>query len=118
MHETAIRFQQVGKVFSRKGRFTALENLSFEIARGEYVCIVEKKGESQREEMTVMVEAVDGLAGDAAFQSQLEARLHDVLGVKVVVQIAAKGALDAYTGLTQTSKIKRLIDKRKEAAKR
>ncbi len=36
-----------------------------------------------------------------------------VLGLRVAVDPVERGALDAYTGTSQTSKIKRLLDKRK-----
>jgi phenylacetate-CoA ligase len=79
---------------------------------GEYVCIVEQVGEAGRDEMTVMVEMTD--AGvDAALKRDLEDRFREALSVRLIVQPVERGKLDQYTGLTQTSKIKRLIDKRK-----
>jgi phenylacetate-coenzyme A ligase PaaK-like adenylate-forming protein len=56
------------------------------------------------------------LATDAeAVKENLERRLKEVTGVRMTVQPVARGELDAYTGTSQTSKIKRLLDKRKSA---
>jgi phenylacetate-CoA ligase len=82
---------------------------------GEYVCIVEQQGEAGRDEMTVMVEAADATADKSSLQQDLERRFREALGVKVAAQAVDRGALDQHTGLSQTSKIKRLIDKRKKA---
>jgi phenylacetate-CoA ligase len=79
---------------------------------GEYVCIVDQVGEAARDEMTVMVEIGDPGLDKAALQHDLERRFREALGVKVAAQPVDRGALDRYTGLSQTSKIKRLIDKR------
>jgi phenylacetate-CoA ligase len=79
---------------------------------GEYVCIVESRGEAGRDEMVAIAEpSVD----KEALRHELERRFREALGVKIEAQPVDRGALDAYTGLTQTSKIKRLIDKRKKA---
>ena len=80
---------------------------------GEYVCIVEQVGEAGRDEMTVMVEMADASVDADALQRELEDRLRAALSVKLIVQPVERGRLDHYTGLTQTSKIKRLIDKRR-----
>lgn len=81
-------------------------------SNGEYVCIVEEAGRD-REEMTVVVEARDE-ADREALGRTLANRLRDALGVKMLVEVVAAGATDVYTGLSQTSKIKRLIDRRKK----
>jgi phenylacetate-CoA ligase len=84
-------------------------------SNGEFFCIVDRVGEDQRDEMTVMVELLD-LATDAvAVKENLERRLKEVTGVRMTVQPVARGELDSYTGTSQTSKIKRLLDKRKPA---
>lgn len=49
----------------------------------------------------------DELKGD------LERRLKELIGVRVTVTTHAPGELDPCTGTSQTSKIKRLLDKRK-----
>jgi hypothetical protein len=41
-----------------------------------------------------------------------ERRLKEVLGVKVAVTPVGRGELDAYTGTSQSSKVKRLLDRR------
>jgi phenylacetate-CoA ligase len=80
---------------------------------GEYVCVVEHVGEAGRDEMTVMVEMTDASVDAAMLQRDLEQRFREALSVKLIVQPVERGMLDSYTGLSQTSKIKRLIDKRK-----
>jgi phenylacetate-CoA ligase len=80
---------------------------------GEYFCIVERGGAAGRDEMTVMVEVPDPAVDRAALRDDLERRLKEVLGVKVVVRPMDRGALLPCTGVAETSKIKRLLDKRK-----
>lgn len=63
--------------------------------------------------MTVMVELRDGAADDAVKES-LDRRFKEGLGVKCIVRPVARGGLASYTGVTQTSKIKRVLDRRNE----
>ena len=94
----------------------AVGALAAEDARctGEYFCVVERVGAAGREEMTVMIELKDG-AGDAgAVQQSLESRFKEGLGVKCIVRTVARGGLDSYTGIKETSKIKRVLDRRDE----
>jgi phenylacetate-CoA ligase len=79
---------------------------------GEFFCFVDRVGEAETDEMTVMVEVTDPAADRAAVKTDLERRMKEVLGVRVTVDPAAKGALDPYTGTSQTSKIKRVLDRR------
>ncbi len=81
-------------------------------SNGEYVCIVEQTGSGQREEMTVLVEDTSAHPDRAALQAVLDARFKEVLGVKLVARVVGPGETDSYTGLSQTSKIRRLIDRR------
>jgi phenylacetate-CoA ligase len=81
---------------------------------GEYFCEVES-GTGERDEMTVKVEARDASVDRVALQKELQQRLKEVLSVTLNVEVVAAHALDKLTGLTQTSKIKRLADKRKHA---
>lgn len=78
---------------------------------GEYVCILEREA-NDRDEMTVMVEACDPSVAKPALAAELGSRFKDSLGVKLKVEAVERGALDKLTGLTQTSKIRRLIDRR------
>jgi phenylacetate-CoA ligase len=79
---------------------------------GEFFCIVERAGEAGRDEMRVSVEATVALDERAMLRRDLETRLNEVLGVKILVEIVDAGALDRYTGVTQNTKPKRLLDKR------
>ena len=80
---------------------------------GEFFCFVDRVGEAGTDEMTVMVEVIDPAADRAMVKTDLERRMKEVLGVRVTVDPANKGGLDCYTGTSQTSKIKRLLDRRK-----
>lgn len=80
---------------------------------GEYFCVVDRVGEAGTDEMTVLVEVRDSAADRSLLKADLERRLKEVLGVRVAVELHGKGALDPYTGTSQTSKVKRLLDRRK-----
>ena len=82
---------------------------------GEYFCVVDVVGEARRDEMTVKVEAGKPTVDRAALQQDLERRFKEVLSVKVGVEIVDAKALDKLTGLTSTSKIKRIADNRNAA---
>lgn len=82
-------------------------------SNGEYFCIVDRVGAAGTDEMTVLVEVRDASADRPRMQADLERRMKEVLGVKVVVELHDKGALDRHTGTSQTSKVKRLLDKRR-----
>ncbi len=84
-------------------------------SNGEYVCILEGN-DIGREDMTVVVEAVDSSVPRPELEDHLRNRLKEALGVKFKVQAVGRGELDHLTGLSQTSKINRLIDKRAKAA--
>ena len=79
---------------------------------GEYFCIVERVGHAGRDAMTVLVECMDATVDRAALESDLVRRLRESLGVSIAVTAKDRGELDAYTGLSRTSKIKRLDDRR------
>ena len=70
---------------------------------GEFFCFVDRVGESGTDEMTVMVEVSDPAADRSALKADLERRMKEVLGVRIAVTTADKGALDRYTGTSQTS---------------
>jgi hypothetical protein len=46
-------------------------------------------------------------------KEDLERRLKEVVGLRTIVSPVGVRELDPHTGLSQTSKIKRLLDKRK-----
>jgi phenylacetate-CoA ligase len=92
--------EAIGAIVSEDGR-----------SNGEYVCILESNA-AGREDMTVMVEILDPGVPRPDLESHLAARLKEALGVKLNVQAVGRGALDELTGLSRTSKIRRLIDKR------
>ena len=79
---------------------------------GEYVCFLD--GDAQgRQELTVHVEMLQADVAGQQLAASLMARLKQSLGVTIGVEVVERGGLDRFTGLTQTSKIKRLIDRRK-----
>jgi len=80
---------------------------------GEYFCTVDNDSASGAEEMLVQVEAANSNVDRAALTADLERRFKETLSVRVEVQVVDGGALDALTGLSVTSKIKRLADRRK-----
>ncbi len=80
---------------------------------GEFFCVVDRVGPAGRDEMTVSVEVAAPGIDREALRRDLEQRLHEALGVRIAVQPVDRGGLDQYTGLTQTSKIKRVLDRRK-----
>jgi phenylacetate-CoA ligase len=79
---------------------------------GEYFCMVERIGEAQVDEMTVMVEVPGADAPRDEIKTDLERRMKEVLGVRVTVTVHGKGELDRWTGSSQTTKIKRIADNR------
>ncbi len=81
---------------------------------GEYVCIVEATGPGGSEEMTVMVETAGADDPAAPLEAELAARFREALGVRLAVKLVGGGELDSMTGLSNTSKIRRLIDRRRE----
>jgi phenylacetate-CoA ligase len=81
---------------------------------GEYVCVLEG-APGGPEVMTVIVESSDASVAPLELAKDLAARLKEAIGVKLAVQIVGSGELDAITGLSRTSKIKRLIDRRQPA---
>jgi phenylacetate-CoA ligase len=81
-------------------------------SNGEFFCVVERVGESGREELTVMVEVPDAQHRPAVAEN-LERRLKEMVGIRTLVKVVGAHELDPLTGVSQTSKIKRLLDKRK-----
>ena len=63
--------------------------------------------------MTVLVECFDATIDCAQLESELRQRLREALSVQIAVNAKCRGELDEYTGLSRTSKIKRLDDRRK-----
>jgi phenylacetate-CoA ligase len=98
--------EAIGAIVSQDSRST-----------GEYVCLLDsdKKG---REDLTVQVEMLSNDLPRSELEESLAARLKEALGVKIVVKAIERGGLDQFTGLTQTSKIKRLIDRRQTQNRR
>jgi phenylacetate-CoA ligase len=63
-----------------------------------------------------MVETGDQSAPSSIVEHELADRLKEALGVRLEVKAVEPGGLDHLTGLSQTSKIKRLIDRRRPAS--
>lgn len=80
---------------------------------GEYFCIVDRVGEAGTDEMRVLAEVRDRDSERTAIKADLERRMKEVLGVRVSVELYDQGGLDHYTGTSRTSKVKRLLDRRK-----
>src|SRR5260370_14874245 len=81
-------------------------------SNGEYFCVIERVGESGREELTVMVEVPELAAHGAAVKADLERRLKEGIGLRTTVSPVAVHELDPYTRLSQTSEIQRPLAKR------
>ena len=81
-------------------------------SNGEFFCFVDRLGEARADHMDVWVETVGPAVDKDVFQADVERRLKEVLGVKVQVTPVDKGKLDAFTGTSSTSKVKRLLDRR------
>lgn len=79
---------------------------------GEFLCVVERVGDAGRDEMRVSVESALAPDDREPLRRDLEARLNEALGVRIAVEIVAAGALEPYTGVTQVTKPKRLLDRR------
>ncbi len=79
---------------------------------GEYVSVVERVGADEREEMTVLIEVPEATLDRDELQRDFERRFKEVRGVRVIVQAVDRGGTDRYTGTSQSSKIKRLLDRR------
>jgi phenylacetate-CoA ligase len=119
--------RRITKIFGRSDNMVKLRGVNVfpeaigaivsEDARtnGEYVCVLEST-EGGRETMTVMVETGDQGAPTGVVEHELADRLKEALGVRLEVQAVGRGGLDHLTGLSQTSKIKRLIDRRRSAS--
>jgi phenylacetate-CoA ligase len=82
---------------------------------GEYICILEKTDDAGREDMTVQVEVSGDSVSRRELEEQLALRFKDAIGLKLKVKAVGAGALDDLTGLSKTSKVKRLIDRRTKA---
>jgi phenylacetate-CoA ligase len=80
---------------------------------GEYFCFVDRVGEAGTDQMDVWVETRDATIDREALQTDLERRMKEVLSVKVKVTPVGKGELDVHTQTSRSSKVKRLLDRRK-----
>ncbi len=83
-------------------------------SNGEYVCIV-GPGAGGQDEMTVRIEVTDLAGQGVAVEKALAERLKLSLGVKMNVIASAHGSLSKLTGLSDNSKVRRLIDNRPKA---
>jgi phenylacetate-CoA ligase len=80
---------------------------------GEFFCFVDRVGEAGVDQMDVWIEVIDESADASDIKQDMERRMKEVLGVKVIVTPVPKGGLDKYTLTSQSSKVKRLMDRRK-----
>ena len=79
---------------------------------GEFFCFVDRVGEAGIDQMEVRVEVHSDEVNRESVQADMERRMKEVLGVKVSVIPVGKKELDTFTGTSQTSKIKRVLDRR------
>jgi phenylacetate-CoA ligase len=79
---------------------------------GEFFCFVDRVGEAGTDQMDVWVEVPDPGVDKQSVRRDLEQRLKETLGVKVTVSPKGRGDLDALTGTSQNSKVKRVLDRR------
>jgi phenylacetate-coenzyme A ligase PaaK-like adenylate-forming protein len=63
--------------------------------------------------MSVLVEVAAAAVDRRALQQALERRLHEALAVKVAVNLVERGELEKHTGLSKSTKPKRLLDRRR-----
>jgi phenylacetate-CoA ligase len=82
-------------------------------SNGEFFCFIDRTGQAQTDHMDVWVELADEKSNAELLKINLERRMKEVLGVKVQITPVSKGSLDKYTGTSSTSKIKRVMDRRK-----
>ncbi|MFZ9298102.1 MAG: phenylacetate--CoA ligase family protein [Hylemonella sp.] len=80
---------------------------------GEYFCFVDRVGQAGTDHMDVWVEVVDESVNRDSLKADLERRMKEVLSVKVQITPVSKGELDPYTQTSKSSKVKRLMDRRK-----
>jgi phenylacetate-CoA ligase len=111
-NDNMVKVRGVNVFTEAVGVVVAADNRS----NGEFFCIIERVGESGREELTVMVEVSDPAAHAGAVKEDIERRLKEVIGLRTNVVTVGLKELDPYTGTSQTSKVKRLLDKRKAGA--
>jgi phenylacetate-CoA ligase len=78
---------------------------------GEFFCFVDRVGAAGVDRMEVAVEVRDGVERDR-LRVDLERRLNEVLAVKVDVTTVGRGELDRHTGTSQSSKVRRVLDRR------
>jgi phenylacetate-CoA ligase len=83
----------------------------FEQSNGEYICVLERAAGGDT--MTVLAEVSDPSVDRAGLETALMQRLRDALGVTLIIRAVDKGALASLTGISEATKIRRLLDKRK-----
>jgi phenylacetate-CoA ligase len=69
--------------------------------------------EGNRDELVLHATSERPQAEFAALGASLEAVLREKLGVKIAVKVERPGALDEWTGLNRSPKLKRFRDERK-----
>ena len=79
---------------------------------GEFLCVVEREGKAGRDAMRVRVESAVGPGDCDGLRRDLETRLSEALGVGILVEVVAEGALEPDTRVTQDTKPRRLLDRR------
>lgn len=84
---------------------------------GEWICVAtrhEAEG-AIRDQLVVRVEVRNSSGGIEGLAEQLNHRLHNDLGIKVLVELVEEGSLAPLTGVGREGKAKRLLDLRRKA---
>ena len=69
-------------------------------------------GEAATDHLDVWVEVLEPNVDRVALRDELERRMKEILSLKVQITPVNKGDLDQYTMTSQSSKVKRLLDRR------
>jgi phenylacetate-CoA ligase len=84
---------------------------------GEWICVATRQEAEGviRDELVVRVEVKKSTGGMEGLAEHLSQRLHNDLGIKVLVDLVEEGSLAPLTGVGREGKAKRLLDLRRKA---
>ncbi len=90
----------------------AVGDIAMSVAGVERDYFVRAIRDDNRDELTVSVVSARPATEHAGINDEIERRLRDRLGVKIRAEIVAPGALDEWTGVNVSPKLKRFRDER------